>query len=165
MSGGRGLLALALAVATAGCVSNTSPGNDREAQLDPPAPAAEVLPAGAAITGVSPDLLQPEVITAADLAAVTLPAGGCSFRFTRVDFPAFLYTRGAGAGGIMKLNGRLATLEGSGSGDFASGGVRVRIRPVDGGSAAEAGLHQAELMLTLPGARHELGYRGFAECG
>ena len=163
MSGARSLTALTLCMLLAACASNTAPGNDREAELDPPQSPAPMANVDAAIAGVETTLLHPQVITDTDLAAVTLPAGGCSFRFTRVDFPIFLYSPAASGSGLMKLNGKLAMLEGRGVGEFASGGVRVQVRAV-AETAEERELHQAELILMLPEGKHERGYRGFAQC-
>ena len=150
--------------AAAACVSNTAPGNDREARLDPPERPAELAPAEAAIAGVDISLLHPQIITEADRSTIPALQAGCVFRFTRVGYPVFLYPAGAAAPGILKLNGRLVTLANEGGRRFESGGVEVRMRAVDGDARLDEP-HDAELILMLPGARNELGYRGFATCG
>ena len=153
--------AMALATQMGGCADNESPGNDREAQLDRPSPPAEMAEGDAAIAGVETSLLHPELIIDSDLAAVTLEAGMCEFRYTRVDFPSFLYSS-SGTSALIKLNGKLVPMSGSGGGGFTSGGVRAQIREIAEGEGDE--LRQSELILMLPGAPNELGYRGFSSC-
>ena len=155
-------LALAAVVATAGCVENTAPGNDREAELEAPAPAAPLAAAGAAISGVATGLLKPQIMTDADLGGVPDAARACRFRMTRVGFPTFLYPPGGAGDGVIKLNGKLVRLPGA-AGEFAADGVAVTLRELED-RPADGGLVPAEMVLRLPGAPHELGFRGFAEC-
>lgn len=152
------------ALAAGACIGNPAPGNDREAELDPPAPPAEMAPVETALAGVDVSLLHPQIITGPDRTAVPEQPGRCAFRFTTVGFPVFLYSRSPGTAGVLKLNGKLLSLEGGADGRFASGGVSVDLRPLDTEARAE-GRHPSELILRLPGAPHELGYRGFSECG
>jgi hypothetical protein len=146
----------------ASCTSNTAPGNDREAQLDPAAPAAEIAQADAAIAGVETSLLHPEIMTDADLASIAAAPEQCLFRFTKVGLPVFVY-RETGEAGTIKLNGKLVPLPSGGQGSFASGPVRVQLRVIEADAEPED-QRLAELVLMLTGARDELGYRGFAEC-
>lgn len=146
----------------AGCVENTSPGNDRESQLDRAAPAAELVSASAAIAGVETSLLKPETMTEADVNSLGAGPNACVFRMTRVGYPVFIYSGGATASGTLKLNGKLVTLSGAGEGVFETGGVQVHLRPLE--EAEGAGQRGAELVLLLPGAPNELGFSGFAEC-
>lgn len=150
---------LASLVALAACVENTAPGNDREAEREPPSPPAEVASAASALSGVATALLMPEIMTDADLG--TLPEVGeqCTFRMTRVGLPVFVY----GSTGVIKLNQKLIPLEGLGSGRYASGPVDVTVRPLE--EAVEDGSQfPAELVLRLQGASNELGFHGFSEC-
>ena len=63
-------LIAAIALPLAACNSNTAPGNDREAQLDPPATAAPIEDAASALANVSPGLMLPETMNSADIAAL-----------------------------------------------------------------------------------------------
>ena len=144
------------------CVDNTAPGNDREARLDPPERPAPTAAAEAAVSGVDVSLLHPQIMTDADRGAVPGPPPACTFRFTRVGYPVFLYATGPGGSGTIKLNGKLVTLPATSDGVFADGGVSVRVRMLE---AEGEGQRPAELVLRLPGARNELGYHGFTECG
>ena len=70
-----------IALPLAACNSNTAPGNDREAQLDPPATAAPIEDAASALANVDPGLMLPRTMNDADL--VALGAGqACQFRLT-----------------------------------------------------------------------------------
>lgn len=157
-------LAVGASLVAGACLSNPAPGNDREAELDPPASPAEMAPVETALTGVDVSLLHPQIITGPDRTAVPEQPGRCAFRFTTVGFPVFFYSRAPGAAGVLKLNGKLVSLEGGADGRFASGGVSVHLRPLDTDARTD-GRHRAELILRLPGAPHELGYHGFSECG
>jgi len=162
-SGGRIPLAaswlpiLASGLFAAGCIDNPAPGNDREAALDPPAPPAPRVAVGAAIDGVDPGLLMPEIMTEADRRDLESPGSTCRFRMTRVGFPVAVY----GASAVVKLNGRLVTLAGTGEGRYATDGVEMTIRPLE---ERTSGQFASELILWLPGAPHELGFHGYADC-
>lgn len=151
-------LAAGLVVA-AGCIDNPAPGNDREAELDPPARAAEVATAEAAISGVATGLLKPEIMTDADLESAPRIEDRCTFRFTRVGFPVLVY----GSSGVLKLNGKLVVLPRVGDGRYGAGGVEVRVRPLDGGAERETSF-AAEMVVGLPGAPDELGFHGYSGC-
>lgn len=151
-------LLVPLCVIVSGCVDNTSPGNDREAELDPPRRPAHFASAGEAIDGVATHLLMPEIMTDADLANVTHEGDGCLFRMTRVGLPVLVY----GADAIVKMNGRLVSLEGRGNGRYVADGVEVSVRPLTAGT--DEGQFPAQFVLRLPGAANELGFHGFSEC-
>lgn len=157
----RPSLAFVLAVAAlgSGCVDNSSPGNDREASLEPAAPAAELVSAQDAVDGVSTGLLYPDVMTDADLGALPESSVACVFRFTRIGFPVFVFDSAAG---VLKLNGKLIRLPTTGEGRYAEGAVDVSFRPLEGDS--DEGLYAAELVLRLERAPNEIGFHGFAEC-
>lgn len=158
----RVILVLAmLAAAAVGCTSNVAPGNDREAALDATAPAAAMESAGAAIAGVETGLLKPEIMTDADLASLAAESGRCLFRMTEIGFPVLVYSA-TGPSGIIKLNGKLISLARTGDGSYESDGVSIRIRPL---SDQISGQHPAEMVMRLPGASNELGFRGFSACG
>ena len=74
----------------AACNTNTAPGNDREAHLDPPVQAAPIEDASTALANLSPGLMLPETMTDADLAALDAE-GDCQFRLTEVAYPSFVY--------------------------------------------------------------------------
>ncbi len=160
-------LALVLALAaTAACAENTAPGNDREAALDPPATAAEVVPAGEALRGVATGLLMPQIMTDADLRNVPAVDGRaesadrCSFRMTRVDHPVLVY----GTAAVIKLNGKLIPLAGIGEGRYGAEGVEVTVRPLEDDAGSDSPF-LAELVLRFSGAPNELGFHGFSQCG
>lgn len=155
----RTLLPLLLTVVVSACVENTAPGNDREASLDPPRPAAEVASADVALSGVATEILYPEDMTAADRRAAPGEGEGCAFRFTRVGLPVFLY--GADTG-VIKLNGKLIPLPGRGDDAYEEGGVRVSVRPLDDPEGDEP--FPAELVLRFQEAPNELGFHGFSGC-
>lgn len=159
MSARRLAIPLALAALAAGCVDNTAPGNDREAQLEPPAKAADVVPAAEATANVETGLLYPEIMTDPDRG--NLPAMGerCLFRYTRVGLPVFAY---GATTGVVKLNGKLVPLPSTGEGRYAEGAITVTVRPLE---EQEAGVFPAELVLRVADAPNELGFHGFAECG
>lgn len=137
-----------------GCISNSAPGNDRESQLDPPAPAAEMVSAAEMMAGVDAGLLIPAVLTDADRAGLS---GECIFRMTRVGLPAAVY--GAG-GATLKMNGRRFTLPASAEGEFGEAGLQASIHPIE----ESADQFPAEMVVRIPGRDHELGFRGFASC-
>lgn len=148
-----------VALLTAACTDNSAPGNDREAQVSPPEPPAEVASVGAAIKGVDTGTLIPQAMTDGDLGNVPDLRERCLFRFTRVGLPVFIY----GETGVMKLNGKLASLPGTGEGEFAADGLTVTVRPLED-DPTEGEPFIAELVLHLPDKDHELGYHGFSEC-
>lgn len=157
----RTLVLLLLTALAAACVENTAPGNDREAFLDPPAPAAEVARVGAALDGVATALLLPEIMAGADLRNAPGDGEGCAFRFTGVGFPVFLY--GANTG-VIKLNGKLIPLpaRGDGVGVYEEGGVQVSVRPLDDPVGDEP--FPAELVLRFQDSPNELGFHGVSAC-
>jgi hypothetical protein len=155
----RGVLAAALAIGTAGCTENVAPGNDREAELDPPAAPAANVSAEVALEGVDPSLLQPQILTDADLENLPNLGERCLFRFTEVGFPALAY----GTGAVVKLNGRLISLLKAGEGRYEDGGISVTIRSLEP-DAAPAERTSSEFVLRLPGQAHELGFHGVASC-
>jgi hypothetical protein len=143
----------------AGCAGNTAVGNDREAELDPHTPPAPVMAAGAALQGITTNLVIPQVMTDADLGNVPDVTNRCVFRMTRVGEPVVVY----GTQAVLKLNDKLVPLPTSGAGRYAADGVTVTVRPLDDGAETE-GRFDAEFVLQLPGAPDELGYHGFSEC-
>lgn len=158
------VLALAGALALAGCTENTAPGNDREAELGSHLQPAEMESAETALAGVATSLLKPQIMTEADLGILPAAARGCRFRMTRVGFPVFVHPREGTGPGVIKLNGKLLTLQAAGQERYASGGVEATVRPRDGRSA-DGSLFESELVVRLPGAPHELGFHGFTRCG
>lgn len=151
-----GLLALTA------CNQNTDPGNDREAQLEPaPAPAPKV-GAAEALSGIATEAIQPETMSDADVASLGGMSGKCSLRLTAVGFPSFVYDDPQGTG-VIKLNGKLIPLASRGGGVFADGGLRVELRPVDK-EFGDDGRREAEMIIWLPEAKDELGFRGYEVC-
>ena len=74
-----------------------------------------------------------------------------------------MHGRGRGGGpGAIKLNGKLIVLPPAGADRFAEGGLTVVLRPVDG--EGNAGLPEHEMIVMLPGAKDELGFRGYRQC-
>lgn len=154
-------LSVGLAVVVSGCIDNSAPGNDREAGLEPPAPPAELASAAAALDGVATGLLMPEIMPDADVARIPDIGDRCAFRMTRVGFPVFVY----GTAGIVKLNGKLVPLDRTGDGQYAAGGIRATVRPLEDADAGAGGEpFPAEFVVRLPGAPNELGFHGFARC-
>lgn len=155
-------VALGLALTTvslSGCLENPAPGNDREAELDPPATAAEMASAEQALAGVSVGLVMPEIMTDADQATLPAVGGACLFRMTTVGFPVAVY----GASSVLKLNGKLVRLTREAEGRYGDGGVSVAFRPLDGG-VERGGSFPAEMVVRLPGAADELGFHGYSTC-
>lgn len=149
-----------LALPLAACNSNTAPGNDREARLDPPATAAPVQDAATALANLSPGLMLPETMTDADLAALGAK-NSCQFRLTEVAFPSFVYD--GGGRGAIKINGKLIPVTASGAGRYANGQLRIQIRALD--DEGDAGLRMQELIVAAPRTKGELGFRGYTTCG
>lgn len=150
--------ALVIALLAVACVDNSAPGNDREASLDAPNQAAEMLTVDSALDGVSTELLYPETLTDADLRSIPDRGGRCVFRYTRVGLPVFLF---ASDTGVIKLNHKLLRLPAAGDGFYRAGSVTVAYRKLDD---AQDGLFPAELVLRLRDAPNELGFHGFTEC-
>jgi len=144
-----------------GCNSNSAPGNDREAQIDPAPTPAPRMGAAEALSGIAVEAVQPETMTDADIAAVGGLEGRCAIRLTEVSEPSFLYRPGGSA--TIKLNGKLIELAATGDQRFAAGGLTVQLRSVDG--EGSAGLPEQEMIVMLPGAKDELGFRGYRQCG
>lgn len=154
--------AIAAFATLAGCNSNTESGNDKEGQLDrAPSPAPRV-PAAQALSGIATEAVQAETMTDADVASLGGAAGKCSVRLTAVGFPSFLYDSPQGTG-VIKLNGKLIPLPATGRGSFEDGGLRVVLRPVDQTFGSD-GRREADMIVMLPGAKDELGYRGYEQC-
>lgn len=154
-------VAVAILLGFAACTGNTAPGNDREAQLDPPKPAAERA-AASSLSQIEPGLLKPEAMTDADVASLSPGAGGCLFRYTKVGLPVFFYPANGAGAATIKLNGKLIALPPAGGSAFADGGIRVEMNYPDG--LPEGGQEEAELILRMERASDELGFRGFTEC-
>lgn len=149
-------------LAISGCIDNTAPGNDREADLDPPAPAAEMATAESALQNVDVGLLMPEILSDADVRAAGPLAGGCLFRMTRVGFPVLLFSQAEPGEAVIKLNGKLISLSSAGPGQYSGGPVSASVRTLESDSP---GLQQAEFIVRIADAPSELGFRGFRECG
>ena len=147
------------ALPLAACNTNTAPGNDREAQLEPPAEAASIESAASALANVSPGLMLPETMTDADLAALGAQSA-CQFRLTEIAFPSFVYDR-SGQGAI-KINGKLIPVTASGPGSYTSGDLRIQTRMLD--DEGNAGLQMQELIVAAPGAKDEFGFWGYTTC-
>ena len=156
------ILAAAAGLALAGCNSNSAPGNDKEAALEAPAKAAPHVAAGEALAGVATATLQPETMTPADLASLGGIKGRCVFRMTEIGYPSFVYGGGSDSGTI-KLNGKLITLASAGEGLYSADGLRLGLKPVDA-KAKPGEPRETELVVMLPGAKDELGFRGYSQC-
>lgn len=154
---------LAACLMLAGCHhANPSTGNDTEAALDPPTPAAPRHPAAQALAGVAMEDVQPQTMSQADLDSLGGIGDRCVFRLDADGWPSFVYG-GTSAGGVIKLNETLITLPQTGPGAFADGGMQVTLRVPDASVASD---HQqrADLVIRLPHTRQELGFSGYAEC-
>lgn len=159
MSRVRVLGSLVLALLVAGCPENSAPGNDREAELAPPEPPAEVSSVGSAIGGVATGLLIPQTMTEADLANLPDVEVRCQFRFTTVGLPIVAY----GSAAVLKLNGKLVPLPATGDGRYAADGVTVTVRPLEE-ETVDGEPFATEFVLRLPEASDELGYHGYSTC-
>tara|TARA_R110002072_G_scaffold15856_31_gene62875 strand:- start:13400 stop:13900 length:501 start_codon:yes stop_codon:yes gene_type:complete len=153
-------LLAALALPLAACNQNTAVGNDREAQLEPAPTPAPIVGAEAALQNVATEIIKPETMTDADIAALGGVEGRCVVRLTEVAFPSLVYE--PGGSGAIKLNGKLISLPSTGTSEFADGGLSVALRPLD--DAGNAGLQGMEMIVVPPGAQDELGYRGYVQC-
>lgn len=149
-----------LALALAGCNQNTAIGNDREAQLDPAPTPGPIMAADAALRNVELATIKPETMTDAEVQALGSGQHRCIFTLTELGYPTFVYE--PGRRGIIKLNGKLIPVDAAGPDDYASGGLLVATRTVD--DTGNAGLQVQELIVVPPGARDELGYRGYVSC-
>jgi len=149
-----------LTATLAACNQNTAIGNDREAQLDPPAEASPIEPASSALDGVATALVKPETMTNADIAAIGGARGRCVFRLTEVGFPAFVYEQDGT--GFIKLNGKLIPVEPVGPDRYTSGELLVVSRILD--DEGNAGLRAQQLIVVPPGAKDELGFTGYVDC-
>jgi hypothetical protein len=156
---GRVPIAVSVALVVAGCIENTSPGNDREAELSSPRPAAETMAVGQALAGVASSLLHPQTMTDADLASLPVLPGACRFRMTKVGAPVLVH----GSEAVLKLNDRLVKLPSNGAGRYEADGVTVAVRDLDERNDTGESF-AAEFVLWLPGARNELGFHGFSRC-
>ena len=154
------MLLVGLSALLAGCNQNTAIGNDREAELDPPAEATAIEPASSALQGVATALVKPETMSDADIAAIGGEQGRCVFRLTEVGFPTFLYE--PNGSGFIKLNGKLIPVEPDGTDRFASGELLVTTQML--GDEGNAGLQALRLIVVPPGAKDELGFDGYTTC-
>lgn len=152
--------ASALSLGVAGCNQNTAPGNDREAELEPPASPVAIEPASVALANVATAIIKPETMTQADVKAIGGTDGRCVFRLTEVGFPSFVYE--AGEEGFIKLNGKLIPLQAAGRDRFTSDNLLVATRAVD--ETGNAGMQAMEVIVVPPEAKDEIGYRGYVKC-
>lgn len=154
-------LATAALCLVAACNQNTATGNDQQERLDPAPTAAPIAGAAEALSGIAPGVVQPEIMSEADIAALGGLEGACVIRLTAVAFPSFIYDRG-GSGGAVKLNQKLIPLPETEEGTFADSGLEIVVRPVE--EEFEDGRREAEMIIMLPGAKDELGFRGYEQC-
>ena len=155
---GKTITVLGCAALLAACNSNSAPGNDRLAELEKEAVAAPRMAAGPALDNVAPGALYPGTLNEADLRSLGGTSGRCVFRMTRVGFPSFLYG-GSARQGTIKLNGKLVMLPARGGASYADAGLTVEMREEEGSG------EEATMILRIPGAPDELGFRGFSNCG
>lgn len=156
------LAAFASALAIAGCNSNTGPGNDKDGQLDPaPLPALK-MGAAEALSGVATEGVQVETMSDPDVASLGGLADKCTIRLTVLGFPSFV-RNADGRAGVIKLNGKLIPLRSNGNGLYQDAGLRVVLKPVDTSFGSD-GRREAEMIVMLPEAKDELGYRGYEQC-
>jgi hypothetical protein len=151
---------VALSFVLAACNQNTAIGNDREAQLDPAPTPVPIEPAAAALQNVATVIVKPETMTAADVKAIGGERGRCVYRLTEVGFPTFIYE--PGNRGFIKLNGKLIPVTAAGPDRYTSGELLIATRLVD--EEGNAGLQAQEIIIVPPGAKDELGYRGYVQC-
>ena len=156
----RVLAILLAALPLAACNQNTELGNDREGQIDPAPKPAPVMGATAALANVATELVKPETMPDTDIAALGGRQGRCAVKLTEIGFPSFLFE--PKGGGVIKLNGKLIPLPAAGERRFEDGGLLVTLRPVDG--TGNAGLEAMEMIVVPPGAKDEIGYRGYIQC-
>lgn len=149
-----------LALGLGGCNRNTAQGNDREAQLDAAPTPAPIEDAGSALANVDKALLKPETMSGADLAALGGLAGKCAVRLTEVAHPSLVFTPETA---VIKLNGKLIPLRAVGADHYRGDGASLTLRP--NGDRGDAGLEGIDMILVPPGAKDEIGYAGFRDCG
>lgn len=156
-------LSIGTALLLGACNQNTAPGNDREAQVDPAPTAAPISGAAAALSGIDTGAIQPATMNDADIASLGGYAGNCVIRLTGVGYPSFFEDRTNGRG-YVKLNGKLVQLSSAGPNRFADGNLTVELRDV-ADDESDNGLPGAEMIIALPQAKDELGFRGYKDCG
>ncbi|MBB5279082.1 DUF6692 family protein [Pacificimonas flava] len=156
------LIGLGAILALAACNKNTAAGNDQEAGLEEPAKPAPRVPAASALANVDPAVLYPGTMTPADIKSLGGRETRCLFSMTEVGFPSLLFS-GSRRDATIKLNGKLITLPESSDGNYGQAGLQIRIYPVDRQSR-RGGLRESEMVVYLPGAPDELGFRGFQRC-
>lgn len=149
-------------VALGACNRNTATGNDREAQIDAAPSPAPHMRAAAALSGIATEAVKIETMSKADVASLGGSRGKCFVRLTKVGFPSFVHD-GLDRSGVIKLNGKLIPLRAQRPGLFVEGDLRVAVRPLERDRGTD-GIREAELIVMLPGAKDELGYRGFEDC-
>lgn len=154
------LVAVGIAIALSGCNQNTAIGNDREAQLDPAPTPVPIEPASQALRNVATAIVKPETMSNADIQAIGGTAGRCVYRLTEVGFPTFVYEPEGEA--FIKLNGKVIPLSADGPDRYTSGELLVATRMVD--EEGNAGLQAQEIIVVPPGAKDEIGYRGYVRC-
>ena len=149
-----------LALGLGGCNRNSAPGNDREAQIDAAPAPSPIEDAGSAIANVDKALLKPETMSQADLAALGGLAGKCAVRLTEVALPSLVFTPETA---VIKLNGKLIPLRAVRTDHYRGDGTSLTLRPNE--DRGDAGLEGIDMILVPPGARDEVGYAGFRDCG
>lgn len=154
------VIALAAVAALAACNQNTELGNDREGQIEPAPTPAPVMGAAAALANVATEVIKPETMSDTDIAALGGRQGRCAVKLTEVAFPSFLFE--PGSGGTIKLNGKLIPLLPAGERQYKDGDLLVTLKPVD--ETGNAGLKAMEMIIVPPGAKDEIGYRGYVQC-
>ncbi|MBS7671775.1 DUF6692 family protein [Croceicoccus gelatinilyticus] len=149
-----------LGLVLASCNQNTATGNDREAQLEPAPSLAPIEGPASALANVETAIVKPETMSDADIQALGGNKGKCEMILTEVAFPSFLFE--PGKSGAIKLNGKLISLKATGENRYEDGGLVVALRQVD--EKGNAGSPAMEMIVAPPGAKDELGYRGYARC-
>jgi hypothetical protein len=151
------ILIAGLSALLAACNSNSAPGNDKMAELDAAPVAAAQMDAAAALANVASGGLYPGILNDADVKSIGGSKGSCVFRMTRVGYPSFIYG-GAKQDGTIKLNGKLVMLPASSAGKYSDAGLTVEMREQEGADG------EATMILRVPGAPDELGFRGYSTC-
>lgn len=154
------LLLATLALPLTACNENTALGNDREAQLDPAPTPAPIMGAAQALQNVATELIKPETMSQADIAALGGLMGKCTIKLTEVAHPSLVFVEGESA--TIKLNGKLIPLPSAGSGRYESGGLSVTLEP--NGEEGDAGLQGMDMIVVPPEAKDEIGYGGYVHC-